>query len=115
MKPYSDRGNLNPDEVNFNFALSGIRVVVENAFGRLKVRFQCIAKRIDTSLEHTINIVTTCCILHNFCILSNQRFLGAVYMESSNSAKRVSSLIRLFIKASHGFIWFISNSPRLTE
>ena len=34
MKPYSDRGNLNPDEVNFNFALSGIRVVVENAFGR---------------------------------------------------------------------------------
>ena len=75
MKPYSDRGNLNPDEVNFNFALSGIRVVVENAFGRLKGRFQCIAKRIDTSLEHTINIVTTCCILHNFCILSNQRFL----------------------------------------
>ena len=75
MKPYSDRGNLSHDEVRFSFALSKIRVVVENAFGRLKSRFQCIAKRIDMSIEHTVNVVATCCILHHFCILSNQKFL----------------------------------------
>ena len=75
MKPYSDRGNLSPDEARFNLALSRSQVVVENAFGRLKGRFQCIAKRLDTTLEHTVNIVTTCCILHNFCIITKQRFL----------------------------------------
>ena len=63
MKPYSDRGNLSPDKARFNFALSRSRVVVENAFGRLKGRFQCIAKRLSTALDNTVNIVT-CCILH---------------------------------------------------
>ena len=38
MKPYSDSGNLSPDEARFNLALSRSRVVVENAFGRLKAR-----------------------------------------------------------------------------
>ena len=66
MKPYSDRGNLSPDEFRFNFALSRSRVVVENAFGHLKGRFQCISKRLHTTLEHTVNIVTTCFILHKF-------------------------------------------------
>ena len=75
MKLYSDRGNLSPDKARFNFALSRSRVVVENLFGRLKVRFQCIAKTLDTNLEHTVNIVTTCCILHSFCTITKQRFL----------------------------------------
>ena len=74
-KPYSDRGNLSPDEARFNIAFSRNRVVVENTFGRLKGRFQCIAKRLDNTLEHTVNIVTTCCILHNFWIIIKQRFL----------------------------------------
>ena len=56
-------------------ALSRSRVVVENAFGCLKGRFQCIAKNLDTTLQHTVNIVTTCCILHIFCIITKQRFL----------------------------------------
>ena len=72
MKPYSNRGNLSPEEARFNFALSRSRVVVENAFGRLKGRFQCIVKILDTTSE---NIATTCCILHNFCIITKQRFL----------------------------------------
>ena len=75
MKPYSDLGNLSPDEVRFNLALSRSRVAVENAFGRLKCRFQWITKRLDATLEHTVNIVKTCCILHDFCIITKQRFL----------------------------------------
>ena len=38
MKPYSDSGNLSPNKARFNLALSRSRVVVENAFGRLKAR-----------------------------------------------------------------------------
>ncbi|XP_047124185.1 putative nuclease HARBI1 [Hydra vulgaris] len=74
MKPYSDRGNLSREEKSFNFSLSRSCVVVENAFGRLKGRFQCISKRIDTSVENTVKIVSACCILHNFCEISNQSF-----------------------------------------
>ena len=59
MKPNSDRGNLSPDGARFNIVLSKSRVAVENVFARLKNRFQCIAKRLDTTLEHTVNTVTT--------------------------------------------------------
>ena len=55
MKPYSDSGNLSPNKARFNLALSRSRVVVENAFGRLKARLQCISKTLDTTLEHTKN------------------------------------------------------------
>ncbi|XP_065654502.1 uncharacterized protein LOC136081138 [Hydra vulgaris] len=76
MKPYSDRGNLSIEEAKFNVSLSKCRVVVENGFGRLKGRFQCLLKRLDTTVEHTVNIVTTCCILHNFCTLTKQKYLN---------------------------------------
>ena len=69
MKPYADRGDLNPQEKGYNVALSKFRVVVENAFGRFKGSFQCSSKRLDTSVQKTVNIVVTCCALHNVCEL----------------------------------------------
>ena len=96
IKPYSDRGNLSPNEARFNLALSRSRVVVENAFGRLKGRFQCIAKRLDTTLDHTVNIVTTCCILHNFCIITKQRFLH----EWLQQTETLQDVLKLRIKLS---------------
>ena len=74
MKPYVDRGNLSEHEKLFNVALSKSRVVVENAFGRLKGRFQCLSKRLDTSVQNTVIIVSACCVLHNLCELCNQDF-----------------------------------------
>ena len=71
MKPYSDRANLE-EECRLNFSLSRSRAVVENTFGRINGVFN---KRIDPTVEHTVNIVTMCCMLHNFCILSNYAFL----------------------------------------
>ncbi|XP_065664540.1 putative nuclease HARBI1 [Hydra vulgaris] len=56
IKPYSDRGNLSREEKI------------------LKGRFQCISKQIDTSVENSVKIVSACCILHNFCEISNQSF-----------------------------------------
>ena len=74
MKPYADRGQLSEEEKSFNYALSRSRVVVENVFGRLKGRFQCLSKRLDTSVGNTVIIVSACCVLHNFCELRNQDF-----------------------------------------
>ena len=50
MKPYADRGDLNPQETRYNVPLSKSRVAVENAFGRLKGRFQCLSKDLHTSI-----------------------------------------------------------------
>ena len=51
MKPYTDNGNLTREQVNFKKILSMIRVVVENAYGRLKGRFRSIAKRLGLHVE----------------------------------------------------------------
>ena len=66
MKRYADRGDLNPQEKRYNVALSKSRVVVENAFGRLKGIFQCSSTRLDTSVQKTVS-VTACCTSHNVC------------------------------------------------
>ena len=58
MKPCSDHDKHSPDEVRFNFALSRNRIVVENSFDCWKSCFQYIPKILDTTLEHTVNIVT---------------------------------------------------------
>ena len=74
MKPYGDRGDLNPQEKRYNVALSKSRVVVENAFGRLKGRFQCLSKCLDNSVQKTVSIVAACCTLHSVCELRKQEF-----------------------------------------
>ena len=83
MKTYSDHDTLSPDEARFSLALSKSWAVVENGFGRLKGRFQCIPNRLDTTLEHKVNTVTTCCILHNICIIIKQRFLHEWLQQTS--------------------------------
>ena len=49
-------------------------MVVENAFGRLKGRWQCLLKRMDFMLENVPNIVATCVILHNICEMFGDHF-----------------------------------------
>ena len=49
-------------------------MVVENTFGKLKGRFQCLSKRLDTPVQNTVNIVAACCTLHNVFELKKQEF-----------------------------------------
>lgn len=74
MRPFYDRGNLTPSEVAFNNALSKTRVVVENAFGRLKGRFRCLGKRLDLSVANSCITIGACCVLHNFCETMKEEF-----------------------------------------
>ncbi|XP_048590712.1 protein ANTAGONIST OF LIKE HETEROCHROMATIN PROTEIN 1-like [Nematostella vectensis] len=45
MKPFSDNGSLGPEKMHFNYRLSRARILVENAFGRLKGRWRCLLKQ----------------------------------------------------------------------
>ena len=42
-------------------------MVVENAFGRLKGRWQCLLKRLDFQFENVVTVTATCVVLHNLC------------------------------------------------
>ena len=42
-------------------------MVVENAFGRLKGRWQCLLKRIDLHVSNVPHVVAACVTLHNIC------------------------------------------------
>ena len=53
--------------MNFNKIPNMTRVVVENAYGRLKGRFRSIATRVDLNVETVCLVIAACCVLHNFC------------------------------------------------
>ena len=64
MKPYPQRG-LNRQQRLFNYRLSRARRVVENAYGILAQRFQCLLKVLQLHPRGVEKVTLACCILHN--------------------------------------------------
>jgi len=73
MKPFTFNSSLTNNQKVFNYHLSKARIVVENAFGRLKARWRWLTKRNDMNISNTPHIVTACCILHNICEMFGDR------------------------------------------
>lgn len=69
MKAYPEHQNMTVRQINYNYRLSRARMVVENAFGRLKGRWRCLLKRNDCSADNVITVVCACVVLHNICEL----------------------------------------------
>ena len=63
MKPFAHNTALSPQQKKFNYTLSRSRIVVENAFGRLKARWRRLTKRNDMDVTNIPHVVTACCIL----------------------------------------------------
>ena len=74
MKPYAYNTGLTRAQRTYNYRLSRARIVVENAFGRLKARWQRLLKPNDMLIENVPNIVTACCVLHNICEIHGETF-----------------------------------------
>lgn len=75
MKPFPFRNQPGPNRI-FNFRLSRARIVVENAFGLLSVRFRVLRKPIELDPEKTTKIVLATCCLHNY-LLSRKAYIYA--------------------------------------
>ncbi len=65
MKGFTQHHQLSQEQAHYTHTLSSARMVVENAFGRLKGRCRCLKKRNDIKLTIMPNVVAACCILHN--------------------------------------------------
>lgn len=74
MKPFAYNSNLTPAQRSYNFHLSRARIVVENAFGRLKGRWRRLMKRNDMNIDNIPHVITACCILHNMCEVHGDSF-----------------------------------------
>ncbi|RXM98775.1 hypothetical protein EOD39_12645 [Acipenser ruthenus] len=59
----------------FNHRLSSARMVVENAFGRLKGRWRRLSKRCDIGISLVSDVVIACCVLHNVCEVRRELYL----------------------------------------
>lgn len=75
MKPFPHSGQLSSKQRHFNYRLSRARIVVENAFGRLKARWRRLLKRVDMSVENIPTVIAACCILHNMCEIHGETFM----------------------------------------
>lgn len=74
MKPFAHNTSLTAQQKCFNYRLSRARIVVENAFGRLKARWRRLLKRNDMAVEHIPTVISACCILHNICEVHGESF-----------------------------------------
>ncbi|XP_049271307.1 uncharacterized protein LOC119391642 [Rhipicephalus sanguineus] len=72
----------------FNYNLSKTRRIVENAFGRLKVRFRFTMKRMECKLANARQAIKTACILHNIC----ESFRDAVEQHWEQDAQTFQAL-----------------------
>ncbi|XP_048511013.1 protein ALP1-like isoform X2 [Athalia rosae] len=85
MTPYKDNGHLTRRQKNYNYELSSKRVVIEQAFGRLKGRFRRL-KYLDMALMNKIKtVVIAACVLHNMCIKCNDPWEEEMPVEPDNN------------------------------
>ena len=65
--PFKRNRRLSQDEKTFNKTFSGVRQIVECAFGRTTERWRRLKFIYMHSLNDICNVIHACCALHNFC------------------------------------------------
>lgn len=91
ITPYRDYGNLTESHKVFNQKLSTTRVKIENSFGILKQRFRQLIRLDFKSVRKSSLFIISCCVLHNFCIESddswvfNERFGKENFRENQHN------------------------------
>ena len=68
VTPKRDNGRLSAADIHDNLLLSRGRVIIENAFGRLKCRFRRLRDLQNVNIDITGKIILAACTLHNMCM-----------------------------------------------
>ena len=62
MKPFSQSAAATPQQRTYNYRISRARIVVKNAYGRLKARWRRLLKRNDMHVNNVPVGVTAACV-----------------------------------------------------
>ena len=68
IMPDAESAATTHSQRDFNEALSSARVVIDQAFGKLKGGWCCLLNKLDESLDKIPQTIVACCILHNVCL-----------------------------------------------
>ena len=88
MKPFAHNSKLTREQKTYNYRMCRARIVVENAYGRLKARWRRLMKRNDM---HTNHIIAAAYILHNMCEVHGERFHDAWLQDVARSGSNFST------------------------
>ena len=78
------KDGLSREEYHWNFVQSSTRMCVERAFGMLKGRWRILLKRVDVHLKNVPDLVLTCLVLHNMCIIFGDTFWRQEWMREAS-------------------------------
>lgn len=65
MKPFPYNSQLSEPPKYYNYRMCHVRIVVENAFGRLKARGRRLMKKNEISASNIPSVIAACYVLHN--------------------------------------------------
>lgn len=68
VTPKRDNGVLTLEDQRVNACVSRGRVIVEQAFGRLKCKWRRLRDIQNSQVDNIVKIIVACCALHNMCI-----------------------------------------------
>lgn len=87
MKPYTKTKNkpLTETETIFNYRLRRARRCIENAFGILCARFQCLSRMMFCAPDRAQKIISAVCHLHNYLMhVSDSQYCVPNFADSYN-------------------------------
>ena len=79
------KDGLSREEYHWIFVQSSTRMCVERAFGMLKGRWRILFKRVDVHLKNVSDLVSTCLVLHNMCIIFGDTFWRDEWMREATN------------------------------
>ena len=94
MKPYTHSPSLTRQQQYYNYRLCKARIVVENAYGRLKARWRRLMKRNDMRMKVIPTVISAACVLHNICEIHGETFQECWLrdMETSNNLQQPNAI-----------------------
>lgn len=81
LAPYKGhKDGISRNEYYKNFVQSSTRMCIKRAFGMLKGRWKILLKRVDMHLRNVQDLMSTCMVLHNICIIFGDDFWKSEWM-----------------------------------
>jgi hypothetical protein len=68
LVPFTRSCREDPGKDSYNFYLSQLRIRIEMSFGLSTTKWQCLQKKLESSLESSANILEACARMHNYVL-----------------------------------------------